>query len=362
MLIEDKLPGHTTDRSITDVLPEDGYVSYPLPLPGDDSEDNVNRMINRILDKSLEEADTWRKALWKKSLDEKGLSLTVDYMASRVSRTEENEEENPEPEQDLKKMDLPTLFKGWMAPRKKGRLIVISALPGAGKTTLLTGFAEKLAKAPAKPVKSAHDLRPAGVIMTPLDIPAQFEESDLWMLCEKMVERLEPGCCRVDHPGLLKPYREAGKFHLLFDGLDEFGSRRPEKDLSALLKGIKNILEQGVHVVLTCRKLFWQLKGFRDREKDIFYICRFTRDEASEYLRKKGVSLPRIAGRRGEGLEPWVLNPLMFRFLLALKDTTLGEETLGLRSHLYRRWAEYVTDKGDRDCGLKNGGLMEFFS
>lgn len=253
LMLDEDLPGMKIDRSVRNVFPEKSILHYKLPLPHDNNEKAFRTRLDKAFQDALNLSDNWRSAITAQFFSRSGRRIPSDLINPRVKINSKEQEPNVEEE----------FFTIWEKGKKQPERIAIIGAQGSGKTVLLSRFADWLARPSHQKPLHVHNLLPIGIFMTASDIPDEFSAQNFWATISGLVHRSEASCRTKSHteqalihPGLLEPYRQAGLVFLLFDGIDELGTRRPGEE-SKLMEAFEELTETGVNVILTCRRNYW---------------------------------------------------------------------------------------------------------
>ncbi|HKP84783.1 MAG TPA: NACHT domain-containing protein [Blastocatellia bacterium] len=340
LLLDENLPGPGFDRSIDTVFPEKLFQTYrlPLPLPNDRSESRLRKKLADAFMDALELSNQWSISITQHLLKASGRTPPAAPIKPIIKDNELSANE---------------LFAEWRQPRARANQIVIVGAQGSGKTVLLSRFADHLGSVSNRMPSHVRDLQPVGIFMITSNIPEKFGAESLWPVVCNLVFQSESELAnqervkeRVKHPGLLEPYCRAGLVYLLFDGLDELGTRRPG-DADTLMNAFQEIACKGVNIILTCRRNYWERIQLKNNYKAID-IQPFSTEQMQGLLADEGIALPETAYQRPEGkLKPWITNPLSLVFIISIHSSKAREwkEVFSSRTQMYETWARHMIEQ-----------------
>lgn len=253
------------------------------------------------------------------------------------------------------------LFESWssVGPGDDAKRITVVASPGAGKTVLLTRFAHWLRESHGHP-DAVPGLRPIVLFMKAAHVPTAVSADTIWESLQQRANDARAGYDAAYQPGILEPFRRSGLVYLLFDGLDEFGSRR-KGDLENLMEALRCLAEERqVHVCLSCRRVFWDQQVEGKAGWNRVEILPFTEEQIMAKISRE--SLGPFAYEDGH-LRLDVVNPLILSFLIGLRDEEPELELAGFhtRSQLYDSWVHHATKKAHETTGIEAARWLEDF-
>ncbi len=363
MLCRDGVPGLTLDRSVRNVIPEQVVRKYRAPLPGDNEDQNIRKIVHRIFRTAQEDATSWASDTSGEFL--KGQRLPSRWIGPNIRLRDQS------PDAVYKADVNDVLFERWLTTRQVGQRIAIIAPPGLGKTALLTKFANYL-----RYLRPPEGLwAPIGLFLRTADMPETVDSWNIRTAIEELIwkherrnypERNRNSQTNYPYPGLFEAYKKAGLVYLLFDGLDEFASRR--RGLSRLMAALSNLSGEGFNLVVTCRKNLWKIANENAGDFQVVEILDFSEDQVELLL--DDIVLPDDAYSEGT-LKKWILNPLIVRFIIDIhnelgqaSDTSKSLElarALKSRSSLYDAWARHTARQEANRLGIDSGNLQSCF-
>ncbi len=351
--LKDRPPGPAAPSEARSVFPELLTFEYSLPLVEDYGPTSLRLLVHKILNDALKAAAEWGNGITRHALESAARRVPRDAFDPIVSTA-----------QGPSRLDVEARFQLWIERPRPARRVAIVAPPGFGKTVLLSRFAGWLARKqhevlgnPAT-ITSSHQLCPVGLFMTADAIPSLFHATDLWPIYQERVRDLQGARERPGYPGLLEPFKRAGMLFLIFDGLDEFSSRRPT-DTEELKEGLRAVAEDhGIHVLLSCRKSIWNQRLNQPVGYEVIELLEFSDEDTARLL--SGVPVPKTAYIGERRFRSWIRNPMIIRSILDLR-ASLPDAAFASRSGMHDQWIRYEAKAADRICGLVPGSFLKFY-
>ncbi len=245
------------------------------------------------------------------------------------------------------------VFDNWQDTSDTAARIAIVSSEGFGKSLLLHRFAKSRQRLRSVP---EGDFSNRGVPLICLieagDKKARraLAVEDPWAgLRARILEKLTPTLRRTaDTLGYVDLLADHGQVWLLVDALDEIGVSRKEEAVR-LTESLEHLALNKINVILTCRTLFWAThvpSDFADW-MNRWEIDRFDQDQARRLL--ANVRLPKgvLLGGGSHALAPWVLNPLLLRFLreLGTGKSQGWRKRVVDRTTLFEEWALHYSSR-----------------
>lgn len=349
VLNEGQIPGMHSDKSLVQALGGLTVTRYDIPLCDSDCA-RFHEEIRNVFRGLLGQLQAWSRSLSKEFDARHPANIPADPVPPRIRIGHE-----PSPE------SAPvTMTPNALASLASESPVVLLAPSGHGKTLLLRQFVRWTKTEFGDSPTQARDLAPLVLYMHSSEIPRELDLTKIEQLIYGQVERT---CKRLpDHQrhSPLAGYARAGKVYLLFDGLDEFGTRRPD-EFAPLVKALGRLPKQeGLKLVLACRKEFWRHKA-RVWKTDFTEVVfeTFNIDEAQRVL---GVDQLRKLQKRysKQELEPLLTNPQLLVFLrqLAIEARLPGKASF---SAVYEAWLEFRCRKDAEDWNTTPEAVQRFY-